>query len=102
MDLAALICNLPSPVSIKENTANAIGLSVYPVPFSNELNIISNNTLTGKIQLIDISGRIVYENEIALKSGIESKQKLPVLAQGVYIMEIKSKDTVFRELILKD
>jgi hypothetical protein len=37
-----------------------------------------------------------------LKSGIVSKQKLPVLAQGVYVMEIKSKETVFRELILKD
>jgi hypothetical protein len=67
-----------------------------------KLNIISNTNLTGKIQLIDISGRIVYENEIMLKSGIVSKQKLPVLAQGVYVMEIKSKETVFRELILKD
>jgi subtilisin family serine protease len=44
----ALICSLPPPVSIKENTANAIGLSVYPVPFSNELNIISNNTFNWK------------------------------------------------------
>lgn len=98
----ALICSLPSPVGVKEYNTNTMGITVYPVPFTNELNIISNNIIKGKIKLIDISGRIVYENGIELKSGTVSKQKLPVLSQGVYIMEIKSKETILRELILKD
>lgn len=98
----ALTCSLPNPINITQSASKNSGLSIYPVPFNNELNISLNNNLSGELKLIDISGRVVYNANVELKQGTVLKQKLPVLSQGVYILEINSKENNFRELLIKD
>ena len=64
---------------------NEAGLMVYPNPAQNVVTIqIATNELTTQIQLIDLTGKVVYQNEIL--AGAATTVELPVndLAAGIY------------------
>lgn len=64
------------------------GVSVFPNPTSNLLNVeIENPTLVSKIQLLDVQGKVVLEN-----TKINQNQTLSLahLAKGVYTLKLES------------
>ena len=96
----ALTCRMG--IGINSQTTTSDNIEIFPVPFTNEITIRINTNLKGIMKLIDMSGRLVYLKDIEFKSGIEFKQKLPALAQGVYVLSIDSSNQTYRKLIIKD
>jgi hypothetical protein len=81
---------------------NSVGISVYPNPVSNRLNILftegSKNDV--KVKLMQVTGATVFESrkESTSQISIETGK----LATGTYLLEIQIKDAVYRKMIMKD
>lgn len=78
---------LYTATSIEEKNALSNVISVYPNPFNNQVNINNETNVNLDITILDITGKIV--------SSEKSNEKLismntNELAQGVYIVNIKS------------
>lgn len=86
-----------STVNIEDNTT--IGLSVFPNPAKDYLNINSKNTIKN-IRIIDISGK-----EFINISGINSKSEkidLDIFSEGIYFIKIEGNDfTKVEKIIIK-
>jgi len=88
--------------NIMENKLNDLsGLDAFPNPFDNKLSIdLSNFEIsTGVISLYNVKGKLVNEqpfNNTELIE-IETKVQLP----GMYIIQIRSKDSVYSKKLLK-
>ena len=69
---------------------NTINIKLAQNPVSNELNILSDETLPNtKITIVDITGKNVYNETITL----ENKTTIPLqLASGMYIINLRAKD----------
>jgi hypothetical protein len=68
-----------NPVTTSIRGVPAPTLSVYPVPAGNHVTVelFSDAPCTGHIQLLDISGKIVYDQSVRIQSG-ENVFRLPV------------------------
>jgi hypothetical protein len=65
---------------------NSEGLTIYPVPASNEITIkLDNNQLKGIIQVFDFSGQLILENSNFFQ---EEKLDLTCLDKGIYFVSI--------------
>ncbi|MCC8410429.1 S8 family peptidase [Mucilaginibacter sp. UR6-1] len=67
------------------------GLTVYPVPASEYINAMLNIKTAGtvRIQLIDIGGRIVYDNSRTVQAGNFNTQiGVTNLASGTYVLRL--------------
>lgn len=67
-------------------------LGVYPIPFSNELNITDNRIGTElvNIEVIDITGRVIFTNEAGFNEG-KAVVNFNIL-QGTYYLKVTSKN----------
>ena len=70
--------------SVHEETAKPLDLKIYPNPFKDYVNVeyTLNNTAAVKIELMDLQGRLVYE------------QELPKQPQGTYQYLLGGKGTL--------
>ncbi|MGZ4059053.1 MAG: SBBP repeat-containing protein, partial [Bacteroidia bacterium] len=90
-------------VGIVENS-NAIQLNIFPNPTSNdvtlEFNLIKQSTV--KINLVNISGQVIYTNEL---SDFIGEYKKPISlnenAAGIYYLQIITNDAVINKKIIK-
>jgi hypothetical protein len=58
---------------------------VYPNPAQNVVTIqIATNELTTQIQLIDLTGKVVYQNEILAGAATAVELSVNDLAAGIY------------------
>lgn len=85
-------CPLNLITGIKENISNSLGLTAYPNPFKDELNInysILDFDGAAKLQLIELaSGRII--DSIELTQSFGTKQfNTQNLANGLYVLSLK-------------
>ena len=64
---------------------------IYPIPFADVINIenITDDASPSALKIIDLSGRIMYETELADKMSAIDLSHLP---KGVYFAEINSKE----------
>jgi len=66
-------------------------LAAYPVPMDNELTIRFNSdkSTSGIIQIVDISGKVIYEKMVTLNTG-ENKMQVSTLRwmSGVYFLNL--------------
>jgi PKD repeat protein len=80
-------------------------LSLQPNPFVNTIaaTIQLKTTNTLSMQLIDMSGKIIYQNEKRLPAGIHSLtyDNFEKLAKGVYILKITSNEETVSRLVEK-
>ena len=75
---------------------------IYPNPISdNNLNIIFDNTeLNTELNIYDITGKNVY-SDLFYGNGFQSRLiTLPDLKNGVYIVAISSKGSVFQKKLV--
>jgi len=71
-------------VSLVENSI----FSFYPNPVSNSLTLELVHQLTETLRIYDISGSVVYEQEILNRS---TEIGLTSLSQGIYFLELGDK-----------
>jgi hypothetical protein len=78
-------------VGINETSGNNPGLSVYPNPAGNTLNIALSNGIHKSVQVMDLSGRVVVSD-----SSNEDKLtiNLSTLANGIYYVKVQSGEGV--------
>ncbi len=63
--------------------------SCYPNPFNTELNIVCSDNMANSIQIIDLSGRILYQSDVTkIHESINTVQWL----EGTYIVKIQGQD----------
>jgi len=83
---------------LKTNTISLDEVSVYPNPFSNNITVNFKKSQNFTIKLFNITGKLVYSNQIYTSNATVS---LPDLSRGVYIVELKDENTTVRKKIIK-
>ena len=89
-----------------EDNSSITSAKIYPNPtngnFAIEINM--NNSTDAKLLILDITGRVVYDEMLNLKSGNNYKSmNLSFLKQGIYIVNIKNdKINLNKKLILNN
>ncbi|KAA3645132.1 MAG: T9SS C-terminal target domain-containing protein, partial [Bacteroidetes bacterium] len=94
----------PLRIKFSENKdVNEIELSIYPNPNNGSFNFELNNNgkVNGQIQVYDVVGKLVYQENIQSESGIVIKQiDLNVDAQGIYFLKFSNGDFIQNERII--
>ncbi len=88
----AYYLNNPIIVSINELTKdNEVSFQVYPNPANESINIVSNNTLS-KIEVIDVTGKLIVTRNLQLENNLEKTVNLNVddFVNGLYLIRITS------------
>ena len=82
---------------IDQNFENSF--SFFPNPTTGKLFIENQEMISGEIQIIDINGRVVLEqNGLSQNSTID----LSSLESGIYLLSIKTGDKVFTSRVVKE
>ncbi|MBK9283660.1 MAG: T9SS type A sorting domain-containing protein [Sphingobacteriaceae bacterium] len=77
---------------------SSIQIALYPNPFTDQFNIISNQKMFYSIS--DITGRVVVKNGV-LKEG-ENKIEVPYLSTGIYFLKASSESNTVIYRIIKN
>ncbi|HLV45957.1 MAG TPA: T9SS type A sorting domain-containing protein [Flavobacterium sp.] len=89
-----VIIHLGQPTSVKDNSIE--GLSIYPNPATDMVNVVSNSLSNKDIVITDLLGKTV------LKANVSQSVNVSALNAGVYMMQIKQDGkTATRKLIVK-
>jgi hypothetical protein len=75
-------------------------LQVYPNPTKGFLNIQTGPTFNGNIRVFDLSGKIVYEQQLV--ESLETIRSVYTLewTKGIYIVEWHTGETIYRERVV--
>lgn len=78
-------------LGIKQTSNMQVDFEVFPNPFSNQLNVEFDQASEGKIQLIDITGRVVHTQAF---KGQRINISVDHLSPGNYFIDIRTKSGV--------
>jgi hypothetical protein len=82
--------------SIEENEINNLNheISIYPVPFTDYINIkLTNNEEIDVVEIIDVTGRLIIQKSITPGNiGICKINGLDELQSGIYLISIKQEN----------
>lgn len=92
---------------ISENKLDEETLSVYPNPFSSgfEVNYYSSSKQKATIELLDVSGRSIsireqlFEMNTGNRFTVQGSEKL---ANGIYILQIKTSEKILTKKLIKE
>lgn len=93
----------PTGIKILDISLEQETLQIFPVPVSDELNLLFSMSMEGKctIELFDPLGRLVVSKECII-SDYKSSISLINLATSTYIVKITKNTTTFYETIIKN
>ncbi|HIK63208.1 MAG TPA: T9SS type A sorting domain-containing protein [Flavobacteriales bacterium] len=92
-----LTLGLGTALAINELIAKTT--EIYPNPANNVLNIVSYTVGIENIYIYNTNGQLVLANEV---NANQIRLNTSTLSKGVYIVDIKSKDTsIKRKLIIE-
>jgi len=75
--------NIPSSISISEESREATGVKIYPNPSDGQINVaVSENSI---VRLFDLSGRQIGEHVVNARSELKLNQ-----SAGVYFIHVES------------
>jgi hypothetical protein len=77
-------------------------MTVFPNPFSNEINLRNVPNGNWKLQLFSFSGALLFEQKMEIKGGMENKIQLPELESGFYVLKLYSENQVYTRKIIKN
>lgn len=100
----SIIQGYQQPTGLKTIDASVVKetLQLYPIPVSNELNLLFSLSLEGKctVELFDRLGRLVLNKELTIND-FKTLISLESLASSTYIIKITNNTNVFYETIIK-
>ena len=77
-------------------TESKIDNYVYPNPFTEEFKIQSNKSEKIDVQIFDLNGKLLFSKKTENNKAIH-----PNLSDGIYFLEIKSKEKLSKEKIIR-
>ncbi len=82
------------------NTISENDITVYPVPFSDYINIIvpANQQDNYKLKITDVNGRVILTTHITTK---EKRINLSNLSKGIYFVTVIGNENIFYKKIVK-
>jgi len=86
-----------------ENTTVKLSASPNPATNYTVLSITSENTSTGTLQIVDMSGRILHQKGMKLEQGTNNVMlnEVEKLKKGMYIIRILANGEVFTQKLIK-
>jgi len=103
-DSTSLKMQVMDPSSIEERQLSTIISNVWPNPFSNELNLELNTdrNSSGKIELYNLMGKMVYAQKIYQQSSIHTIYLEGVgLPDGLYFISVELGNKKYSQLVSK-
>lgn len=92
------------PSAIPEQNGNPLLISVYPNPTESYI-ILQSKNITGNnamVSVMDISGRILFQKNIATPTGeLNTQIDLHEFSSGIYFVQIKSADQDYAVKVVK-
>jgi len=86
------------PSGIQKNAASGINFNLYPNPTNGDFTIELNNGLVKTVEILDMTGRMVYTNTT---TSDKINCNLNSLAKGIYYVRVQSNNTVEIAKIVK-
>ncbi len=101
-DTLFLFLTLGNGLSI--NNSNGNNLNVYPNPFTNNISIQmpSNTAKSVDVEIVDITGKIIYSENVLTNSLNEVIVNTNALTKGIYILKVLNDNQVFTKKIIKE
>jgi|GEM_PF-2698137 len=101
-DTLFLFLTLGNGLSI--NNSNGNNLNVYPNPFTNNISIQmpSNTAKSVDVEIVDITGKIIYSENVLTNSLNEVNVNTNALTKGIYILKVLNDNQVFTKKIIKE
>lgn len=104
--LADSVSNPTDPNTSNEEFGVENAIVVYPNPSNGSFNVSLNLGLTGKanLEIMDISGRVIYTSTLNILSSSTSNQtvELTNLVPGTYVLMVKAENTIYtKKLVIK-
>ena len=92
----------PTGMRIIDASIEKETLQLYPVPFTNELNLLFSMSLEGKctVELFDQLGRLVLNKDCTIND-YKSTITFANIASSTYLIKITNNTSVFYETIIK-
>ena len=87
-----------------EKTPNEFSsVRVYPNPFSNHISISGNTKFETKLEILitDISGRVIFKEQLNTNSNFKRNIDLQELPKGLYFITIRSDNSSVTKKIIK-
>lgn len=81
-----------------EEVSDSNGITVYPNPASDVLNVVSQKSIIESVSLTDVSGRLLISSQLKSQNGQLNIGQLPT---GVYILNIKMDGKTVSKKIVK-
>ena len=94
-----LLGTYETPIDLGEN----IGLvDLYPNPFNKDFSLLVdvNESQTVLIQIYNLTGQLVYKNEVKVTNGITTINVAPKVSNGIYVLHlVTNKETLIKKII---
>ncbi len=90
------------PLSIVNHEKEDVQIHIFPNPFSEEIHITYSGIIhqNAHLEIVDIMGKVVYEQQLELSSELKQTISLKSLLNGVYWIRIKSPFINFNSKII--
>lgn len=91
-------------VSVPDILRSVNTITIYPNPVESNLNITiqSDRSCSGLIQILNITGQLMYENKVTLQGGSNSHcLDVKFLTRGFYSIRIKTENEIYNQTFIK-
>lgn len=84
------VAAIQNECALSTNLFDLTQLSVYPVPFQNELTIKFSSSSKGSLRIIDVTGKVLISKSFDAQS--VELNNLNHLSKGIYILQLETKN----------
>jgi len=102
-DINWLEINSLSTVNVKEVSSSELNVMLFPNPITSQsvLKIDSPEASDVTIRIVDVSGKVVYANQLKVMGEMSIPLNLGHIVKGVYILQIKQGNQIVTKQIVK-
>jgi hypothetical protein len=100
-DCDTIMVNSPNSVA---NLDGKYGIGLYPNPVTDKVNLVitSPEIANMHVDILDVTGKIIYEEEFYGMKGVVKEYNFMNYEPGIYFMEIKIGDSRITKKIIKE